>query len=353
MFQAILQAYGLNPDLYQVNALGSGLINHTWKVTGIENNYILQRINTNVFTRPQDIADNLQLLAEYLTANTPSYLFAAPLPASDGKYLVEMIDGVYRLSPFVNNSHTVDFLKQSGQAYEAAKQFGKFTFLLRKFDIQKLKYTLTDFHNLSFRIQQFNEALANTSQELKALAADEIKQVQQLFDIAELYEQICKNKEIPLRVIHHDTKINNVLFNTDDKSLGIIDLDTVMPGYYISDVGDMMRTYLAEANEEEQNLDKITIREDFFVAIYTGYMSHMGSSLTSREKELFIYAGKFIIYMQAVRFLTDYLNGDVYYPVKYAGHNLLRAQNQLRLLELYIQAEPKFEHMINVPINRK
>lgn len=347
-FDNILQAYGLNPKQYVVDAFGAGLINHTWKVTGPENAYVLQQINSKIFTRPQDIADNLQLLAGYLKATSPSYLFAAPLPATNGRCLIEINGEFFRLAPFVALSHTVNFLTQSTQAYQAARQFGKFSFLLRDFDIRQLKYTLADFHNLSLRIDQFKAALNNAPEERKAQASSEIKLVQQQFDIAQLYEQIVLNKEIPPRVIHHDTKINNVLFDDDDNGLAVIDLDTVMPGFYISDVGDMMRTYLAEANEEEQDLEKITIREDFFAAIYAGYMDQMGSSLTAKEKELFSYAGKFMIYMQAVRFLTDFLNGDVYYQIKYKGHNLARAKNQLRLLDLYIKAEPKFKRMIGL-----
>jgi Ser/Thr protein kinase RdoA (MazF antagonist) len=345
-FDNILLSYGLNPKQYMVHAFGAGLINHTWKVTGAENAFVLQQINSNIFTRPQDIADNLQLLAAYLKEASPTYLFAAPMPAKDGKYLVELDGAFFRLAPFVAASHTVNFLTKSTQAYQAALQFGRFSFLLRDFDIYQLKYTLADFHNLTLRIAQFKAALANAPEERKAQASSEIKLVQQQFDIAQLYEQIVSSDEIPLRVIHHDTKINNVLFDDADNGLGVIDLDTVMPGYYISDVGDMMRTYLAEANEEEQDLDKIIIREDFFAAIYAGYMSQMRSVLTAKEKELFTYAGKFMIYMQAVRFLTDFLNGDVYYQIKYAGHNLARAKNQLRLLELYVKAEPKFEQLI-------
>lgn len=113
-----------------------------------------------------------------------------------------------------------------------------------------------------------------------------------------------------------------------------------MPGYFISDVGDMMRTYLSPANEEEQDLDKIHIRKENFKAIYAGYMEEMGGVLTYTEKQLFFYAGEFMIYMQAVRFLTDYLNGDVYYHTTYPGQNLARARNQLTLLDKYIQARP-------------
>src|SRR5206468_9716554 len=126
------------------------------------------------------------------------------------------------------------------------------------------------------------------------------------------------------RVTHHDTKISNVLFNEQDKAVCVIDLDTVMPGYFISDVGDMMRTYLSPTSEEEKDFAKINVREEFFEAIVTAYLSEMKGQLTEIEKSHFIYAGKFMIYMQAIRFLTDHLNNDLYYGARYEGHNLIR-----------------------------
>lgn len=346
MLQTILKAYGLNPALYQTQAFGSGLINHTWKISGPGEQYILQRINKNVFKRPQDIADNLHLLESYLKETAPGYIFAAPLPATNGQHMVMIDEEYYRLLPFVPGSHTVDFLTESEQAYEAAREFGKFTCFLKDFEAARLKYTLIDFHNLSLRVKQFYQAFDNATADRKATAAYEVAQIKKYESIAEIYERLVKNNELPLRVIHHDTKISNILFDDNDKGLCVIDLDTVMPGYFISDVGDMMRTYLSAANEEERDLDKISVRTDFFAAIYAGYAAQMGAVLTPNEKSLFIYAGKFMIYMQAVRFLADFLNGDIYYPTQYPGHNLMRAKNQLRLLEEYIDAEPKFNELI-------
>lgn len=342
---AVLQAYGLNPHYFEIKPFGSGLINHTWKVTGSAD-YILQKVNTDVFKQPELIANNLNLLDQHLKDRAPEYLFTAPIAAQNGDGLVKLNGSFYRLFNFVKNSHTVDFLTKSEQAYEAARQFSRFTYLLRDFEVSKLKYTLPGFHDLSARLKAFNLALANATDERIKQAKVEIEQVKQLAGIETTYSVIVKNAGIPLRVVHHDTKINNVLFDDDDKGLCVIDLDTVMPGYYISDVGDMMRTYLAEANEEEQDLDKIKIRENFFIAIYRGYYEQMGSILTKAEKELFTFSGKFMIYMQAVRFLTDYLNGDIYYTIKYPGHNLLRTKNQLRLLELYLVHEVRFKEII-------
>jgi len=184
-----------------------------------------------------------------------------------------------------------------------------------------------------------------TDEKLKQ-AAGEVEQARTYIDILRTYNQFTANSEIKLRVIHHDTKINNVLFDDKQNALCLVDLDTVMPGYYLSDVGDMMRTYLSPANEEEKDLDKIIIRTEFFRAIYKGYMSEMGTILTETEKQYFIFSGKMMIYMQGLRFLTDFLNNDIYYGAQYEGHNLIRAKNQFKLLEGYTDVEPLFKEII-------
>ncbi len=153
------------------------------------------------------------------------------------------------------------------------------------------------------------------------------------------YTHILQNKSFALRVTHHDTKISNVLFDASDNGRCVIDLDTVMPGYFISDVGDMMRTYLCPVSEEETDLSQIMVREDYFQAIITGYLSAMQPLLSRDEKQHFVYAGKFLIYMQALRFLTDYLNNDVYYKPRYEHHNAVRAENQAVLLQKLLEKE--------------
>jgi Ser/Thr protein kinase RdoA (MazF antagonist) len=141
------------------------------------------------------------------------------------------------------------------------------------------------------------------------------------------------------RVTHHDTKISNVLFDKEDKGLCVIDLDTVMPGYFISDVGDMLRTYLCPVSEEENDFSKIEVRDEFYKAIINGYKEEMKNELTDKENKYFFYAGKFMIYMQALRFLTDHINDDAYYGAKYEGQNFVRASNQMVLLERYLEKE--------------
>jgi thiamine kinase-like enzyme len=235
--------------------------------------------------------------------------------------------------PFVKNSVTYTSLESPQLAYEAAQQFGRFTHHLSAFDESVLQETIPNFHNLSLRFKQFEDSLRQGNKERLAQSSDVIKQLEKHRYIVDEFEQIKKNPQFKKRVMHHDTKISNVLFDKQNKGLCIIDLDTVMPGFFISDIGDMMRTYLAAASEEETNFSTIHVREEYFVAIVEGYLSEMKDELTAEEKNSFIYAGKFMIYMQAIRFLADHLMNDVYYGATYDGQNFNRAVNQLFLLK--------------------
>ncbi len=169
-------------------------------------------------------------------------------------------EGYFRLFPFVQGSHSKDIVQTSEEAYEAAAQFGKFTRLLSGFDVSKLKITIPDFHNLELRYQQFLQSLEKGNKERIDQSKKLIEELQGNVNIVTEYHSIINNPEFKKRVTHHDTKISNVLFDKNDKAVCVIDLDTVMPGYFISDVGDMMRTYLSPANEEEKDLNKIIIR---------------------------------------------------------------------------------------------
>lgn len=347
MFQEVLGAYGLNVEKFKIEPFGSGLINHTWKVYNNEVAYILQEVNTEVFRQPQNIAQNIETIKKYLDQTAPKYLFVAPIPASNGDDFVLLDVHFYRVFPFVENSCSIDFVHHPEQAYHAAKQFGKFTRMLCAFNVKKLKPTIEDFHNLPLRIEQFKAALEQASDERIGEAKFAISEIIRHYDIEEQYGHMVDSGALSLRVVHHDTKISNVLLQVESGvGLCVIDLDTVMPGYFISDVGDMMRTYLSEANEEERDFNKIAIREDVFAAIHKGYMEEMDQVLSFTEKQFFIYAGKFMIYMQAVRFIADFLNSDIYYKTTYPEHNLIRGLNQIDLLNKYIAKQPKFEKII-------
>ncbi len=246
-------------------------------------------------------------------------------------------DGYYRVFAFVPDSHSIDVVATEDQAYEAAKQFGKFTRLLSGVKAEDLRITLPSFHDLSLRYAQFQEALQKGNPERIHEAAALIEQLSSYADIVEEFEKIKAHPEFKQRVTHHDTKISNVLFDRNDKGLCVIDLDTIMPGYFISDVGDMMRTYLCPVSEEEKDYEKIEIRDAFYKAIVKGYREEMAHELTETEMKYFFYSGTFMIYMQALRFLTDHLNDDVYYGARYEGHNFVRGKNQAVLLQRLLE----------------
>lgn len=334
MEKEILCEFGFDAALHKIHKFGSGLINNTWVVEEGEGKYILQKINDDVFKRPQDIAFNIDLIGQYLQDHHEDYFFTAPVKTMRGKSILKLDgSGYYRVFPFVKDSRSIDVVETPHQAYEAARQFGRFTKLLSGVDVAKLKITLPDFHNLTLRYEQYQRAREIGNPERIGKCSDLIERLEAYQYIAAEYELIQQDPDFKLRVMHHDTKISNVLFDKHDNGICVIDLDTVMPGYFISDVGDMMRTYLSPVSEEERDYEKIEIRDEFYRAIVNGYREEMGGQLTAKENQSFFYAGTFMIYMQALRFITDYMNNDVYYGAKYEDHNYVRGANQLALLE--------------------
>jgi Ser/Thr protein kinase RdoA (MazF antagonist) len=344
---SVLSEYGLDRESVSIKEFGNGLINRTWKVSGNHHSYILQRINDKVFSSPEFISWNLELIEDYLKDHAPDYLFIAPIRSRQGKMMVHLeAEGYFRMLPFVADSYTKNVVATPQQAYQAAAGFGKFTRLLSGFDAKKLKPTIPHFHDLSLRYREFLKAAVEGNRIRIAETRDFIQQLNEHSGIVSQYEELVRDPGFRLRVMHHDTKISNILFNINDQAICVIDLDTLMPGYFISDLGDIMRTYLSPVDEEEMDVGKIEIRKEFYEAVVQGYSEEMGGVLTPVETRFLGYAGSFMMYMQALRFMTDYLNDDIYYGARYEKHNLVRARNQAILLE-------KFEQFISVQLKSK
>lgn len=329
----VFDAYGLDQKEIEIIPFGTGLINHTWKIKTIDAMFILQEINQEVFKKPEDIAWNIEEVGAYLALHYPDYFFVRPVKTKMDRSMVFSENKYFRMFPYVADSHAKTVVNSAAEAFEAAKQFGAFTRLLSGFDASILQFTLPDFHNLSLRYQQFEDALEKGDKKRIKESVQIIAQLIEKKYIVVRYQSILTNPAFKLRVTHHDTKISNILFNGSNRGICVIDLDTLMPGYFISDLGDMMRTYLCPVSEEENDFSKINIRPEFYQAIIDGYCSEMGTELTDVEKDALPYAGEFMIYMQALRFLTDYLNNDIYYGAKYTKQNFVRAGNQMVLLE--------------------
>lgn len=349
MLHQVLQAFGFDFTLLEVKPFGSGLINNTWKVSRKDNEdaYILQRVNHHVFKSPQDIAHNIRKIGHYLSIHHPGYLFVRPLHTLQGEdmYFMEG-EGFFRLVPFVRKSHTVDVVQTPQQAYEAAKQFGRFTHLLGGFPVHELKVTIPDFHNLSLRYEQFLESLETGDAGRIKSAGKEIRWLKEQDYIVRRFDAMKQNPDFKIRVTHHDTKISNVLFDEKFRGVCVIDLDTVMPGYFISDVGDMMRTCLSPVSEEEKDFSRIEIREAYYKAIVEGYLEGMEDELSVSERGAFFDAACYLVYMQALRFIADHLNNDRYYGAKYEGHNFIRGTNQIALLKRILEKEALLRSMV-------
>lgn len=333
--QAIFDIYGWDVIYYE--QLNQGLINATYIIkTSKGKQYILQTVNHQIFKSPEAIDHNIKLMGDYLSMHHPDYLFTHLVPNKEGTTLYFWEGKYYRAFEHLNGV-SYDVLSKAEQAKEAAKAFGTFTSKLSNLPIKAVQITLPDFHNLSLRYQQFVSAIQYGNKERIESSKEAIQFLEEQQFLVEQYENFISSKNAILRVTHHDTKISNVLFDQNEKVICVIDLDTVMPGYFISDVGDMCRTYLPNVSEEEQNIDLIKIDKGRWEAIKEGYLLAMGDLLTSFEKAHFEFAGSFMIYMQALRFLTDHLNNDAYYGAKYNGQNYVRAINQIALLKAYYQ----------------
>ncbi|MDQ8006684.1 MAG: aminoglycoside phosphotransferase family protein [Pedobacter sp.] len=350
----VLNAYSLTSKNIKLQQIGSGHINRTYLLTNLQNGekFVLQSINTNIFPEPTTIANNIKRVASYLNLNFPDYLFPAPLKTISGEEMAIYNDQYWRLTPFMENTVALDALTSPKQAYEAAKQFGKLSRLLDGFDSTRLKPAIVGFHDLELRFDQFQSALSNSK--IKAQAITEIDKALQYKNILTQYREFNSKADFPDRVMHHDTKISNVLLDKDTfEGVCVIDLDTLMPGKFISDLGDMMRTYLCEFSENETDLSKIEIRIEYFSAMIEGYLAEMGDILTYTEKEMILFSGQYIVYMQALRFLTDFLNGSVYYPINYTTQNLDRARNQFKLLDELIKNEQQLQQLVDANLVRK
>ncbi|OLE69184.1 MAG: hypothetical protein AUG74_08985 [Bacteroidetes bacterium 13_1_20CM_4_60_6] len=225
-------------------------------------------------------------------------------------------------------------MKDAGAAYTTSACFGRFTRSLQGLNVSQMDVVIVDFHDLAFRYQQFEDAITRAELFKAMRATHVIAELRQRKQLVEFYQSIKNNPAYPLRLMHHDCKISNILFDlTTHEVICPIDLDTIMPGKYFSDLGDMIRTMACTEGEESRNWESIDMREEFYDAIRSGYLQGIGEMFTNQEKENIHKSGLLMIYMQALRFITDFLENDQYYNTTSPEQNLNRALNQLILLE--------------------
>jgi len=235
------------------------------------------------------------------------------------------------------------------QAYRAAFMFGEFTKSLQHFPANELIEVLPGFHNLHYRYKEFQNAILN-NMELAPSVNKEIKSIDNHYLIFQEAEAAVKS--MPVRVIHNDPKINNILFDSNSwKAKAVIDLDTVGMGYIINDFGDMVRSFTSAATEDEKDMKLVEVRVNIFEALCEGYLSSLREIITIDEKKHFFLGVKSLIYEQGLRFLTDYLSGNCYYKVDYSNQNLYRARNQFKLLQSILKKEHQLQAIIQRCLN--
>ena len=333
-------------DSVQIKRIGNGLINHSYQISYRQlPDFFLQEINTTVFENPEWLQENYMEIWQYAEFEFTGLRLPAPLFCGDLRILYKDNQGhFWRAFEFIENCKTISIAEKPTQAKATARAFARFTLALEEMNTDLLKEVIPGFHDLSLRFRQFEASLQTELYERMAIAIDLVKELKERERYCHFFEIITSSDEFPQRVMHHDAKISNVLFHEKTgKVICPVDYDTVMPGYYFSDLGDMIRS-MASAAEENQTAEPV-IRKAFYEAIVTGYTDVLGGILTASERKYIHAAGLLMIYMQSLRFLTDYLNGDIYYQVSHESENLERTRNQLALLknlEHFLQQEYQF-----------
>lgn len=338
----ILSQFKLADKPVNAEPFGNGLINDTLKVTTDkgETKYVLQRINHNIFTNVDMLQSNVTTVTEHirekLVARGETDIdrkVLTFLPTHEGKTYYFDGDSYWRVSLLITDSKSYEETTPE-LSYEAGKAFGDFQLMLSDIPEGTLGETIPDFHNMEFRLQQFHDAVkADAAGRLKEVA-DLVGEIEKRAEAFCIQERLYREGKLKKHINHCDTKVNNMLFDKNtDKVLCVIDLDTVMPGFVLSDIGDFIRTAANTGAEDDKNLDNVGVNMEIFKAYTRGYMEKAKAFLTPLEISLLPYGGRLLTYMQTVRFFTDYINGDTYYKIAYPEHNLVRTKAQFKLLQ--------------------
>ena len=339
---------------------GNGHINQTHLVisedaSGKEHQYILQRINKRVFKDPASLMNNYALVTEHLRKSILARggdaeretLTLVPT-VEDGRFFVDEEGEFWRACLFIRDSRSFEKVENPNQFYQSGLAFGNFQALLRDFPAHLLVETIAKFHNTPDRFRQFSEALAEDVKGRAASVAAEIEFVKAREGFMHLFEDAYAEGKLPLRVTHNDTKLNNILFDKNsDSPVCIIDLDTIMPGYAINDFGDSIRFGATTALEDETDLTKVNFDISLFELYAKGFLLGANGGLTDAEIDYLPEAAIMMTLECGTRFLTDHLQGDVYFRTSRENHNLDRARNQFKLVADMEKALPEMHKIID------
>jgi len=352
----IASHFSFEGEFVSAEAISAGHINDSFRTyfrgsSGMRD-YFLQRINHHIFTNPAALMQNIERVTKHIASKSTNPARSAMLliPTRKGEVFLTHSSGTFwRSFPFLDSAHPGSAVESPHQACQAAFAFGQFQRQLADLPGVRLHETIPNFHNTPLRFAAFEKSLT-------ADAANRANEAQDVITFASSRQSIAGAllaANLPERVTHNDTKFNNVLLDdATEEVLCVVDLDTVMPGLAGYDFGDLVRTAATTAAEDEPDLLRVSIDLKFFEALAQGYLTAAQGFLTQAERDTLPLAGKLITFEQGLRFLTDHLNGDIYYKIDHPGHNLERARAQFRLVESIEQDEEQMSAIIETTYNR-
>jgi len=352
----IVQQFDIQGMVDEIKPLGNGLINDTYKVTTTDAatpDYVLQHINNDISQNVDMLMDNILAVTAHIRkklmeSNTEDLdrkvLTFVPVKNSEKYYYVTPEGKYWRIMVFIPDAVTKEAVTPES-SYDVGVAFGNFQAMLADISVE-LGETIPDFHNMEFRVKQLRDAIKDNLAGRVDEVADLLKQIEE--DIPEMCkgEMLYREGKLPKRICHCDTKVNNVMFDKDGNVLCVIDLDTVMPNFIFSDTGDFLRYAANTGVEDDENLDNVNFNMDIFKSFAKGYLKSGKNFLLPIEIDNLPYSALRFPFMQTIRFLADYLNGDTYYKIKYPLHNLVRTKAQFKLYQSAKAAVPEMETFI-------
>lgn len=352
LLSQIANHFNLKGSIESFHKIGSGHIHQTFHLRSRTDSILLQRINSQVFPNVDLLQHNLRTIERHfkqyesdLDGFGMNYL---RLRESDSKTLYKENTHYWRAFEWIESSQSFDKAPNSEYAFAAAQGFGRFVEILSYLPLSSIQSTIPDFHNGIRRWNEFEEAFIQADPKRKLDAHELIEFVRVRSNLLTSLTLKIKSNTIPTRLTHNDTKLNNILFyNELPKIKCVIDLDTVMKGSILFDFGDMVRTISNPANEDCEDLAEVSIDEQYFEAICQGYAAQVKNLITENEKEELLNGALYMCLIIGLRFLTDFLNGDIYYPTQFENHNLIRARNQFRLVEILEEKDLIWKEIIN------
>ena len=337
----IANQFGIVPE--DISPCGNGHIHDTYCITAKDKKYLLQRINDNVFVSPENIVNNIFRVTLYLQRKGAEALHI--VPSKRGKFCIKLNGSYWRVYDYIDNAVCLEQYNDQ-ELYQIAFAFGQFQHYLDGFDAEGLFVPIENFHNTPVRfsnlISSVNEDSCNRAEGVE----DEIEFFKKREEFYKTFEQAREEGSLPVRVTHNDTKSNNVMLDKNTKKAKcVIDLDTVMPGYSVNDFGDMVRFAANTAKEDEKELDKVHFNLNAFESCVHGFIDGCQDTLKEKEFDLLCDGAKMMTLECGMRFLEDYLRGDMYFKTKYPEHNLVRCRTQIKLLK---EMEENFDKMQSI-----